>query len=130
MKKKTVIADDKTVYREALENFLANNDLEIVGVAADGFEVIEKVERFKPDLLLLDIALPNLIGRGIFRWMRKNHPRMKIIVLTMHQELLKKAMESKDSMTDGYCLKDCDPDLLLSGIKRVLEGETFVCHCQ
>jgi DNA-binding NarL/FixJ family response regulator len=128
MKKKVLIADDKTMYRNVLENFLAETEFEIVGVAENGYEIIEKVERLKPDLMLLDISIPNCCGNGIFEWIGRNYPDMKIIVPTMHRQLLEKVFKSKDFESYGYCLKDCDPDLLLSGIKRILEVETFVSN--
>ena len=124
MKKKVLIADDKKIYRRSLKNFLMENNLEIVGEAESGLELLDMVDKSTPDLLLVDIATPKCLWIDMFRWLRARYPDLKIMVLTLHEHLLKKALEYGDSIFDGCFLKYCDPDTLLSGIERVLQKET------
>ncbi len=125
MKKKVLIADDKKIYRRSLKTFLVDNNMEIAGEAESGLEILDMVDKSTPDLLLVDIATPKCLWLDMFRWLRARHPDLKIVVLTLHENLLKKALEYEDSIFDGYFLKYCDPDTLLSGIEKILKKETL-----
>ncbi len=124
MAPRLIIVDDNPIFRTALKSVLMGSNLEITAEACNGLEAIEKVEQLKPDILLLDISIPNLNGIEVLKQLRKSHPDLKIIMLTMHRHFLDMALKAG---ANGYFTKDCRPNQLLAGIDQVLGGETFIC---
>ncbi len=124
MKKKLIIADDNALFRDALKKLLITGNWEVIAEAENKMEVIEKVEKLKPDLLLLDIRMPELDGLTALKKLKSKHPNLKIIILTLYEHFLTQALELG---ANGYCVKYCDLMKLLGGIERVFEGETFIC---
>ena len=121
-----VIAEDHKILREGLKSLLSTvEDLEIVGEAADGLEAIQCVEKYHPDLLLLDLSMPKMNGISVMRNLKGRFPETKILVLTIY-ESEDYILESFRSGSDGYCLKDANYSELLSAIKSVLDGKTYL----
>jgi DNA-binding NarL/FixJ family response regulator len=125
-KRKLVIAEDHKILREGLKSLLKPvEDLEIVGEAPDGLEAIRCVERYQPELLLLDLSMPGMSGLAVIRDLKSRLPEIKILVLTIH-ESEEYVLESLRSGVNGYCLKDASYSELLVAIKSVLDGKQYL----
>lgn len=126
MKKiKIVIADDHTIFRQGLRMLLAQeDDMEVVGEAADGIEALELAKKCNPDIILLDIAMPNMDGVKVAGKIKKSLPQIKIIVLTSYSddqflfEFLKLGVS-------GFVLKDSASQELIYSIRKSHEGMVF-----
>lgn len=124
MKKRILIADDHLLFGEGLKELLAKQPaFEVKGPVKEREEIIQAVILFKPHVLLLDINLGKTNGIDLGRDLKKSHPGVKIIMLTMYEEE-KFLKQSKQYQMDGYLLKDCETSVLLSGIQKVLDGNT------
>ena len=121
-----VLADDHTLFREGLRRILSERiDLEVVGEAADSSDLLTLLRRSTPDLVVLDLSFPTLGGIETTREIKRMHPRIKVLILTMHkdQEYLEHALSNG---ANGYSLKeDAMPDLL-SAIETIMRGEVYV----
>ena len=125
-KRKIVIAEDHTILRAGLRALLAaQNGLEVIGEAGDGREAIRKVDTLQPDLLLIDLSMPKLNGIDAIREIKRQHPKIKIIVLTVHKsdEYIIAALRAG---ANGYMLKDASQNELLLAIDYVINGKTFL----
>jgi DNA-binding NarL/FixJ family response regulator len=121
-----VIAEDHRILREGLKALLAaNSTLEVVAEAADGIEAIRCVDRYRPDLLLLDLSMPRMGGLSVIKDLRHRHPETKILILTIH-ESEEYIIEGFRSGASGYCLKDSGRADLESAIDAVLDGKTYL----
>ena len=121
-----VIADDHFLIREGLRSILEGEDnLQVVGEAKDGMELLFLLDQLKPDLVLLDISMPNLQGIETARLVKMRHPEMNILILTMHQER-KYVVAAASAGVEGYLLKeDAQQDLLLA-IEKIRHGKGFI----
>ena len=121
-----VLADDHYLIREGLRSILEETaDLQVVGEASDGLELLFLLDRLKPHLVILDISMPNLQGIETARQIKMKYPGIKILILTMHaeNEYLYQAILAG---VEGYLLKeDAQKDLLLA-IERIREGKGFL----
>ena len=126
MKKiRIVIADDHTIFRQGLRMLLAQeDDMEVVGEAADGIEALELAKKHNPDIILLDIAMPTMDGVKVASKIKKTLPQTKIIVLTSYSddqflfEFLKLGVS-------GFVLKDSASQELIYSIRKSNEGMVF-----
>ena len=121
-----VIAEDYTILREGLRSLLSSNpDFEIVGEAEDGREAIRCVEKFKPDLILVDISMPRMNGMDAIREIKKRFSETKILVLTVHktEEYILTTLKAG---ADGYILKDSTHAELVLAVKNVLSGKHYI----
>jgi DNA-binding NarL/FixJ family response regulator len=121
-----LIADDHAMIREGLRAMLEDvEDLEVVGEAVDGQEVISLVRKHNPRIVLMDLTMPRLSGIEAIRIIKSRHPEIKIIVLTVHksEEFIRSTL---DSGADAYVLKDDTREELLSAIRQVQRGQTFL----
>jgi len=122
-----VLADDHMIVREGLKLALGQRpDFVVAGEAADGVELMQLLrEDEAPDVVILDISMPNLDGIEVLREMRLLHPRLRVLVLTMHREedLLREAFLAG---ADGYLLKDDLAKELFGSIDAILEAKTYV----
>ena len=124
-KKRIVIAEDSTIMRQGLKSLVtADSEFEVVGEAQDGLEAIRCVRNCKPDLVLLDLAMPKLTGLAAIEEIKRVTPNTKILTLTVHDEE-EYVLETFRSGADGYCLKDADHAELLMAIKSVLAGRPY-----
>jgi len=125
-KKKIVIAEDQKILREGLKALLiSSDDLEVVGEAEDGLNAVQCVEKFTPELLLLDLSMPKMSGISVIKEIKSQSAETKILVLTVH-ESEEYILEVFKSGADGYCLKDASHSELLVAIKSVLSGKRFI----
>ncbi len=127
MKKINVlIADDHLMVREGLKQLIEmEEDIEVIGLAGDGNECIEKIKSLKPDIVLLDINMPVMNGLEVLEELQKKKSKVNVIVLTIHNEV-EYLLKAVDIGVKGYILKDSDSDLLISAIKSVHSGDSFI----
>ena len=105
MKIKVLITDDHQLFREGLVNLLFSApDIEVIAQAEDGKDAIEKAKHFKPDVILIDIAMPNMTGIEATKELKKQMPEIKVIGVSMHsdKQYVKGILEAG---ADGYLLK-------------------------
>ena len=126
MKARVLVADDHTLLRAGLIKLIETiAGLEVVGEASDGEEVLDTVQSCTPDLVLLDIAMPNISGLEVCATLRTYYKDIKVLMLSMHkeQQYVQKALQNGAS---GYLLKDSAPDELAIAIHTVLQGKTYL----
>jgi DNA-binding NarL/FixJ family response regulator len=120
------LADDHVILREGLRYILNTvPDYQVIGESGDGREALEKIEKLKPDVVILDISMPTMTGIEVSRQLRKYHPEIKIIVLSRHdnEEYVNQLMKYG---IHGYILKDNASDDLLKAIAEVLNGNMYL----
>ena len=121
-----LIADDHSLLRQGLKQILGlEKDIDVIGQAADGEEVLQKVQELHPDVILLDINMPKLNGIETLRKLKDRGISSKVIMLTIHDER-EYLYETINIGADGYVLKDSDSDSLVKAIKTVYSGETYI----
>lgn len=126
MRIKVLIADDHQLFREGLANLLfSTENIEVIAQAKDGNEAIEKVKHFKPDVVLLDIAMPILNGIEATKKIKALFPDIKTITVSMHsdKQYVKGALEAG---ADGYLLKNCTYRQLTDAIQSVYDGKKYL----
>jgi len=123
---KVLIADDHQLFREGLANLLVDAaDIEVVAQAENGLVVLEKVRFSEPDIILMDIGMPQMNGIDTTLALRKEFPNVKTIALSMHDEkLYVKGMLEAGAW--GYLLKNCTYDQLVEAINTVYNGEKYL----
>ncbi|NLX62377.1 MAG: response regulator transcription factor [Tissierellia bacterium] len=121
-----MISDDHALMREGLKQLLElEKDIAVVCQAKDGHETVEKILIHEPDVLLLDINMPNLNGIDVLRRLRDLGVDTKVIILTIHDDK-EYLLETMKMGADGYVLKDSDANSLIRAIKDVKEGKTYI----
>lgn len=121
---RVLIAEDHALLREAFHKLL-EADYEVVGTAPDGYTLLDSAPRLKPDVILLDIAMPSMNGFDAACHLKKIMPYVKLIFLTISEDpdLVQKALSLGGS---GYLLKSSAPSELFQAIGEVLRGQTYV----
>jgi DNA-binding NarL/FixJ family response regulator len=125
-KRRILIADDQSILRGALcALFEGDERLEVVGSAGDGRDALRCVGSLRPDVVLIDISMPNMDGLMAIREIKRRAPDAKALVLTVHrtEEFIRGALQAG---ADGYLLKDASRGELLMAIDSVLLGKTFI----
>ena len=121
-----LIADDHTIMREGLKQLLANEaDLVIVAEARDGHEVLKLIRELDLDVLLLDMSMPGRSGIELIKQVKTEKPRLRLLVLSMHQEN-QYAVRAIKAGASGYLTKDSAPTQLVSAIRKVAAGGAFI----
>lgn len=123
---KILIADDHAIVRAGLRALIhAETEMELVGEASGGYETIELVEKNQPDVLVLDLSMPDLDGIAVTRSLKAKFPGLRILILTLHEDkaLLKEAIKAGAA---GYILKRAAESELVSAIRTILRGDLYV----
>ena len=126
LKIRVLVVDDHTIVRDGICALLRlAGDIEVVGEAANGREALEMVRKFMPDVMLIDIAMPNMNGLEATRRIRKEFPRVKVLVLTQYddKEYVFPVIEAGAS---GFISKTAASSELVSGIRSVYRGDSFL----
>jgi DNA-binding NarL/FixJ family response regulator len=120
-----VVADDHPVVRQGLRMLLERERFEILGEASDGLEAIALAERFHPDVIVLDLAMPTLDGIGAVREIVKASPRTRVLMLTMHTEehLILEALRAG---VKGCVSKTQAAEHLIEAIREVCAGRVYL----
>jgi DNA-binding NarL/FixJ family response regulator len=121
-----ILADDHQILREALRLLLETQaDFQVVAEAGDGLVTLELVEKFHPDVLILDMMMPGLSGLEVARRVRRNFPKMKVIILSMY-DMESYVVDSLLAGVAGYVLKKSSSQELISAIRQVLGGSLYL----
>ncbi len=122
-----VLADDYTSFRQVVKIVLRENPgFEVIGEASDGLELLRLLDRLSPNMAILDISMPKLTGIEATRWIRKNHPDVKVLVLTLHSERVL-LYETLIAGAEGYLLKQDDiTKELFWAIEVIRKGGIYV----
>lgn len=123
---KIMIADDHILMREGIRQLLEfDGNVEIIAEASSGIECLEKVFSINPDILLLDINMPEKNGLDVLREIKKTDLNIKTLILTVHNEL-EYLMSALDSGADGYIMKDSEFSELKRAIFLIMKGEKYI----
>ena len=121
-----VLADDHHVVRQALRTLLESEpSFEVVGEAPDGLQALELVARHEPDVLVADLMMPGLGGMEVTRQVVKRHPRVRVVILSMHMNEAH-VLEGLRSGVHGYVRKDATSADLIRAIRDVSEGHLYL----
>ncbi len=121
-----ILADDHQVVREALRLLLeAQADFQVLAEAGDGLVTAQLVEKYKPDVLVLDIMMPGLSGLEVARKVRRYSPNTRIIVLSMY-DAESYVVDALGAGVAGYVLKKSSGQDLISAIRQVLAGNVYL----
>jgi DNA-binding NarL/FixJ family response regulator len=121
-----VIADDHAIVREGLKRIVsAIEGMDVVGEAADGTQVMQRVRELDFDVLMLDLSMPGRSGMELIKLVRAEKPRLRILVLSMHQEL-QYAVRAIKSGASGYLTKESAPAQLEQALRKIAAGGAFI----
>jgi len=121
-----LIADDHPIFRDGLRRLLeAEQGFKVVAEACDGVEAVDFVRRFKPEILLLDLAMPRRPGIEALRELNRESAAVRVILLTAAAER-EQIVEALQLGARGVVLKDCGTEILMTSIRAVLNGEYWV----
>lgn len=121
-----MIADDHVLMREGIKQLLEfDGSIHVIAEANDGIECIEKLKTIYPDVLLLDINMPNKNGIEVLQEIHDKRMKVKVLILTVHNEV-EYLLKAIDIGVDGYILKDSESAELKKAISLVLNGESYI----
>lgn len=121
-----VLADDHALFRGGVKRIIKEHaDLEVIGEAGDGLELLQLLKKSNPDLIILDISMPNLQGLEATREIKKMYPQIRILLLTMHKkkEFIQQGIAGG---ADGFILKQEADEVLLQAILAIRQGKRFI----
>lgn len=118
-----MLADDHRMLREGLRRSMADQGFDVVGEARDGEEAVRLAEDLHPDVILMDVTMPEMDGVEATRQIKQDRSDVRIVMLTMHadQEVLASAIRAGAS---GYLVKDCSTEEIASAVRMAASGET------
>lgn len=123
---KIMIADDHHMIREGLKQLLEiDGDIKVISEASDGVECLDLLNHIRPDVLLLDINMPDKNGLEVLEEIRKKKMNIKVLVLTIHNEV-EYLLRAVEIGIEGYILKDSESSVLKKAIFAIHNGETFI----
>ena len=121
-----VIADDHKMVREGIRQLLEfDGKIKVIGEAGNGLECLELLKKDLPNVLLLDINMPEMNGLDVLQHIRKNKIKVKVIILTVHNEI-EYLLKANDLNVDGYILKDSESEILKNAISSVCNGDSYI----
>lgn len=124
---RVLIIDDHALFRAGLKELLENRSIEVVGEAANGEEGIKFVKDLTPDIILLDLRMPDMTGLEVLKTLRDDQVTIPVVILTTSNEEsdLIKALRSG---AQGYLLKDMEPDELVGALRDIEKGKNVVAR--
>ncbi len=123
---RVLLADDHRIVREGLKSLLASQpDLEVVAEASDGRQAVEMARKLSPDVVVMDVAMPQLNGIEATRQISAEEPGMKVVALSMHSDR-RYVSEALKAGASGYVLKDGAFDELISAIRAVVADRVYL----
>jgi len=120
-----LVADDHSIVREGIRHLIEReSDIKVCAEASDGRETLEQIEKNEPDIVILDITMPNLGGLETLDRIRSRHPAVKTILLSVHADPV--MIQNAVSLgVDGYVLKNARTSEILAAIRAVIRGGSF-----
>ncbi len=125
MKIRVIIIDDHTLFREGLHRLLVRHDIDVVSSVSNGDEGLQAIESSKPDIVLLDLRMPDTSGIEVLKNIRLQNKLLPVVMLTT-SDYEKDLIDALRNGASGYLLKDMEPDDLVVALRNVLKGETIV----
>lgn len=123
---RVLLADDHAIVRQGFRLILTQHpDIQVVGEASNGREAVALTEQLSPDVVILDIAMPEINGVEATRLIRQNSPRSKVLVLSMHKDPVY-VRETLRAGAKGYLLKESIDGDLIAAVRAVAKGEAFL----
>jgi DNA-binding NarL/FixJ family response regulator len=121
-----VLADDHIILRQGIKKIIEENvDFKVIGEAGNGLELLELLKTSTPDMVILDISMPNLGGIEAAREIKMSYPSLKILILTMHKKK-EYVCYALSAGVEGYLLKEDTQSELFSAIEMIRSGKIFV----
>jgi DNA-binding NarL/FixJ family response regulator len=121
-----VLADDHAIVREGLKRIVGDvADFQVIGEAADGTAVMKAVRELDFDVLVLDLSMPGRSGMELIKLVKAEKPRVRILVLSMHQEM-QYAVRAIKSGASGYLTKESAPGQLEQAIRKISTGGAYI----
>jgi two-component system nitrate/nitrite response regulator NarL len=125
MSLQVLLIDDHTLFREGLEGLLARRGIRVLAAVGDGREGLRLARELSPDVILLDMRMPELDGMEVLKQLRQSGFRMPIVMLTTSSDE-RDLVQSLRSGAQGYLLKDMEPDELVLALRDIVAGKTVV----
>jgi len=122
---RVLIIDDHTLFREGLESLLSRRQIDVVASVGDGNEGIRLVGELEPDIILLDMRMPDITGLAVLSKLKEQGVKMPIAILTTSTDE-RDLVESLRTGARGYLLKDMEPDSLVVALRDIVDGNTVV----
>jgi len=122
---RVIIIDDHALFRDGLKGLLEQRNIDVAGVAADGKEGIELANEIRPDVILLDLRMPNMGGLDVLPILRKELPTTPVVMLTTSNDE-SDLIRALRTGAQGYLLKDMEPDELVSALRDIEKGKNVV----
>lgn len=119
-----LVEDHQIFTRGLIAGLQLRDDFKVVGTAVDGLQALRYIEAFAPDLLLMDLELPRIGGKELFGILKKSHPALKVIVLSVHDSIHIIRGLIQDGV-DGYLTKNTDMSELETAIEQVMKGNYY-----
>ena len=121
-----VLADDHVMFRQGIKNILEGvKGLEVIGEASDGLNLLELLKKVTPDMVILDISMPNLRGLEATREIKIISPDMKVLILTMHRDK-EYVYHAISAGAEGYLLKEDADTELFAAVEKIRQGEHYI----
>jgi DNA-binding NarL/FixJ family response regulator len=126
LKHRVILADDHKLFIEGIAGMLSSvEEIEIAGKAHTGKDALLMTLDKRPDLVILDITMPDMYGIEVTRKIKAKFPDVRILILSMHLDL-RMIIEVLQAGADAYILKDSEPSELITAVKNVLEGKMYL----
>lgn len=125
MNEKVLIIDDHTLFRAGLEDLLVRRGIEVVAAVGSGQEGLKSVGELKPDIVLLDMRMPEMGGLTVLSQLKKAYSSLRVAMLTTSNDE-SDIVEALRNGAQGYLLKDMEPDELVVALRSIIAGETVV----
>ena len=125
MKIKVTIIDDHTLFREGLQRLLVRHDIDVISSVSNGEEGIKSIEKIEPDIILLDLRMPDISGIEVLKKLREKNKTLPIVMLTTSDDE-KDLIEALRNGASGYLLKDMEPDNLVVALKDVINISNLI----
>ena len=123
---RVLLADDQSILADGIKSVLSScSDLEVVGIASDGFEALKMVDSCDPDVVLMDIRMPNMNGVIATQEIKRRRPEVKVLILTTFDDS-DYILNAINNGASGYLLKDTSSAALIDAIKNAYEGDTIL----
>ena len=117
-----MLADDHRMLREGLRRSLTDEGFDVIGEASDGDEAVRLADSLRPDVILMDVTMPDVDGVEATRRIHQQHPEIRVVMLTMHadQSVIAEALRAGAS---GYLVKDCSTDEIADAVRMAANDE-------